>query len=680
MHTGDVREASPARADKACDIVMEGGAASGIVYPRAIYELSQRYRFQRVGGTSAGAVAAAATAAAEYGRRKAEQPGNAGNPKSFADLEKVPEWLAEEVGEFPRLKYLFEPEKEMRPAYELFMAVILISHKGLLSIWRLPFAAAKFFPLTFILGVSLSGLIIALAAYGAMQIGGWPLGIAAAVLGLLVAGVFAVLPVLLSLGYDVVVKLPRNHFGVARGYSKTPERSPRVTNWMCDLIQELAGKPAAEPLTFGDLEGCPDTEIDNDKGIVLRLMTTCLTHGRPYRMPFGDDEIFYYRAAELGEFFPREVMEWMASRPNPKATEFKGFSALPRASELPIVVAARMSMAFPFFFSAVPLYALDRTRHPDRQDRDRVLEKHPPERVWFADGGICSNLPVHFFDRALPRWPTFALDLRDFHRDLSPKEDTSERDKVWIDHEFQFLDESGEEHSVITEWWTELKHEPEDVNEQLRFGASFGRAKHFLCRVFDTMMNWHDNAQLRPVGSRDRVAHVSLTDKEGSFNLRMDSKQILSLAMRGGYGGSKLRDRFATEDGWRGNRRARLCSFLAVTGEYLHWVKLACDHPVSREESYREDLNDEGFRSPEADRPLTPQQLAIARGLLDTILTTADEIPKDGEPASLATIEPPPRQTIRFLPEGEPIAPRDPGMSYGSLAKGSADPATTSQA
>jgi len=661
---------------------MEGGAASGIVYPRAIYELSQRYRFQRIGGTSAGAAAAAAAAAAEYGRRKAEQPGNGGNPESFADLEKVPEWLANEVGEFPRLKYLFEPEEEMRPAYELFMAVILITHKGLSSIWRLPFAAARFFPVTFILGISLSGLIVALAAYGAMQIGGWLLGIAAAALGLIVAGAFAVLPVLLSLGYDVVVKLPRNHFGVARGYSKTPEEDrPRVTNWMYGLIQKLAGRSINDdPLTFGDLQRCPDTVIGNNDGIALRLMTTCLTHGRPYRMPFADDEIFYYRADELKQFFPDEVIEWMDNRPNPKAgelQEFPEFRALPRGSELPVVVAVRMSMAFPLFFSAVPLYALDRTRRPDVRNRSEALKDfHRPERVWFADGGICSNLPVHFFDRALPRWPTFALDLRLFHRDLR-EEDKFEVGKVWIDHDFQ--DDTG--NSVITDWWTELEHEPKkDVNEELDFGGSFKRTWQFLETVFDTMMNWHDNAQLRPVGSRDRVAHVSLTDKEGSFNLRMNSGQILSLAERGGYGGSKLRDRFATEDGWRDNRRARLSSFLAVTGEYLQCVKLACDHPVSPERSYREDLSDEGFRPPGADRPLTLQQLTVARGLLDTILTTADEIPKDGEPASLATIEPPPRQTIRFLPEAEPIAPRDPGTSHEYLAKGPADPAMTSRA
>ena len=150
MHTLEMREARPARADKACDIVMEGGAASGIVYPRAIFELSKRYRFQRVGGTSAGAVAAAAAAAAEYGRRKAEQGTGEGNPSSFDMLEGIPDWFAEKVGGAPRLKYLFEPETKTRPAYELFMA--LVSKKGWWSTGlSLVVSAARYFPVSFLM-------------------------------------------------------------------------------------------------------------------------------------------------------------------------------------------------------------------------------------------------------------------------------------------------------------------------------------------------------------------------------------------------------------------------------------------------------------------------------------------------------------------------------------------------
>lgn len=54
-----------AAAHRNCDIVMKGGITSGIVYPRAVSELAKSFHFKNIGGTSAGAIAAAATAAAE---------------------------------------------------------------------------------------------------------------------------------------------------------------------------------------------------------------------------------------------------------------------------------------------------------------------------------------------------------------------------------------------------------------------------------------------------------------------------------------------------------------------------------------------------------------------------------------------------------------------------------------
>jgi predicted acylesterase/phospholipase RssA len=669
MDANEARAWAHTQADTACDIVMEGGAASGIVYPRAICELARGYRFQRIGGTSAGAVAAAAAAAAEYGRRMAEQNPTEGNSKSFDQLSEVPDWFAERVGGHTRLRRLFEPEPEMRPAYELFMA--LISGPSLLeSIGPVVLAAARFFPVSFFGGAAIGLLLAALAVNGALQVGGGAgalLVIAALVAGILATTVLAVLGVLASLAVDVVCRLPRHHFGVARGYSKDPDkdRSPRVTAWMHQLVQALAGrKPGDDPLTFGDLDNCPDPVVGNDDGIMLRLMTTCLTQGRPYRLPFADDEVFYFDAEELALFFPPEIVEWMVRKSNPNARPAKGYRALPLGRDFPIVVAARMSMAYPLFFSSIPLYAFDRTRHPDQPDRDRALARLHPERCWFADGGICSNLPVHFFDLALPRWPTFALDLRRYHFDLKPRSDESEERKVWIDHDFR--DSAGG--SVITEWWERLPHEPHKVGEALGFRPSFERTKSFLGAVLDTTMNWNDNAQLRPIGSRDRVAHVSLDEMEGSFNVCMDPGQIRRLAERGRFGGTKLRDRFARDTGWRENRSARLFSFLAVTGEYLQWVNRACSfRGVDGKRYYVDELRDAAFH-PSGCAPLTAPQSAGAEELLRRVLDAAADVPPHGAPDSLVSIVPPPRQTIRFLPEGEPIPARGAGEAPAQYA------------
>ena len=51
-----------------CDIVMKGGITSGVIYPRVVCELAKSYRLRSVGGSSAGAIAAAGAAAAELGR------------------------------------------------------------------------------------------------------------------------------------------------------------------------------------------------------------------------------------------------------------------------------------------------------------------------------------------------------------------------------------------------------------------------------------------------------------------------------------------------------------------------------------------------------------------------------------------------------------------------------------
>jgi hypothetical protein len=84
----DERELSDSRAAKDelldCDIVMAGGVTSGIIYPGAVAMIARRYSFHCIGGTSVGAIAAAVTAAAEYGRRTGL------NPNAFAQVAALP--------------------------------------------------------------------------------------------------------------------------------------------------------------------------------------------------------------------------------------------------------------------------------------------------------------------------------------------------------------------------------------------------------------------------------------------------------------------------------------------------------------------------------------------------------------------------------------------------------------
>lgn len=94
-----------AKPDQQCDLVMKGGITSGVVYPKALTELAKQYRFVNVGGTSAGAIAAAFAAAAEYNR--------AGG--GFDRVDQLPQ----DIGS--RLLSLFQPAKQHK---RIFKAVL----------------------------------------------------------------------------------------------------------------------------------------------------------------------------------------------------------------------------------------------------------------------------------------------------------------------------------------------------------------------------------------------------------------------------------------------------------------------------------------------------------------------------------------------------------------------------
>lgn len=96
-----------------CDLVMKGGITSGVVYPLAITELSRKYLFKNIGGTSAGAVAAVITAAAEYGRRT-------GNEAAYDQLAALPRKL----GTNNLLLRLFQPTSAAVRVFRVVLAAM----------------------------------------------------------------------------------------------------------------------------------------------------------------------------------------------------------------------------------------------------------------------------------------------------------------------------------------------------------------------------------------------------------------------------------------------------------------------------------------------------------------------------------------------------------------------------
>ena len=97
-----------------CDLVMRGGITSGIVYPRAIAKLAETYNFRSIGGTSAGAIAAAATAAAQFGANNGDD--------RFQTIYELPKKLAELKDGKSTLERLFQPQPGTSRLFSLLMS------------------------------------------------------------------------------------------------------------------------------------------------------------------------------------------------------------------------------------------------------------------------------------------------------------------------------------------------------------------------------------------------------------------------------------------------------------------------------------------------------------------------------------------------------------------------------
>src|SRR5262245_8548154 len=103
-----------------CDVVMKGGITSGVVYPPLVARLAERFRLRNIGGTSAGAIAAAVAAAAQLGRLR-------GNEEAFAALDRLPERLggAGRAAGSSVLRELFQPSPETATHFRVLTAAIL---------------------------------------------------------------------------------------------------------------------------------------------------------------------------------------------------------------------------------------------------------------------------------------------------------------------------------------------------------------------------------------------------------------------------------------------------------------------------------------------------------------------------------------------------------------------------
>jgi predicted acylesterase/phospholipase RssA len=488
---------------RVCDLVMKGGVTSGVVYPPAIDELRQRFAFSGIGGASAGAIAAALTAAAEYRRRH-------GSDAGFQSLRDLPGEISGEG----RMLQLFRPDRSTRGLFSVFLrALRQKQHPTWIGKMRMYADAGRL--------------------------------------------------VFFQRGLQPFVE---NGHGLCTGMGidNPPPRGelPSLTEWLSRRIDDIAGM-SGRPLTFGDLAKAPapagfESAPPGSIPIRLRLIGTCLTFGRPFAFPQLDNR-FAFHPDELRRYLPGYVMDYLVEQGKRINERLEtpltgGLLPLPTGDRMPVILAVRISLSFPVLFSLVPLYYVN--HHAGGS----------PERVYFADGGITSNLPIYFFDSPFPRWPTLAINL-------------------------QYATKKGEygRKGVPPTVWMAPNNSAGTLELFTRFlrGTSpIGDVLGLAGVIFRSAQVWTDNSFLVLPGYRDRIVEVWLEPEEGGMNLEMPTDVIERLVARGREAGQRLVERFAdappTEAmSWDGHRSVRFRAWAEAFATHVHSWRRAVDHPLS---------------------------------------------------------------------------------------------------
>lgn len=568
------------QAKQECDLVMKGGVTSGIVYPPAVLVLAKQYRFCSIGGASAGAIAAAITAAAEYARETG----------GFTRLQAVSDQLSTEGF----LLGLFRPSPVTRPlletllgAPELSRALRPVAGEAVLPAWKKGLSVADALggllarteKAAYDQGAAIgtatltkASLAVGGATLGSTLLAQWlfarraqspvgfapqvrtSLGISAALAGAAglatylvgrkiapqVAGIASASADLL---HTVTHKLPENAYGICTGRAEeaAPGDPEPLTDWLARSINEVAGLSTdASPLTFGQLK---------KQGVDLAMVTSNLSHGEPVRLPF--ENRFIFNTQEMQRFFPPHVVAHLehCQYRSERVKLPNGYCFLPNAADLPVVFGTRLSLSFPLLISAIPLYTIDSTAF---RGRERGQPKEIPEsalqKLWFSDGGISSNFPIHFFDSWLPGRPTFGINLTAWPEEAFTAEGERLRETrlSGVDGE----NEARESDTALGETAKPTVRQTEPVllpganqpsqPEWSEINSLFG----FLASIFSTAQNYRDNMQSRLPSYRERIVQVRLRANEGGINLNMPPEKINEIKDRGKLAGHALCEDF----------------------------------------------------------------------------------------------------------------------------------------
>jgi predicted acylesterase/phospholipase RssA len=566
-----------------CDMVMKGGITSGVVYPRAILRLAQKYRFRAIGGGSVGALVAALTAAAELAR------GNRG----FERLDEK----RDELSSDGFLTSRFQAPEQTRPALEFFLAILsaknetasgasrfgsFANHLGsvLIREYRNVFVAS------FVIGAAVGIVLLSLLAEGLNSpLGETELSSYMILFGFVVGLVAAACGAIAKFVYIMWRKVPKNQFGLCRG-SGAPgtAEQPLLTDWISQAINYIAGiEVEGTPLTFADLKSADDVT----RRIDLKIMTTNLNQTTPYIFP-RNPNTFLFNEDEMSEFFPANVVQYMIENAAPTDVSLpEGFHVFPEANKLPIVVPVRMAISFPILLSAVPVWTVKRAAWDSKRMNQPVsLTDKELSRNLFSDGGICSNFPIHFFDAWLPRRPTFGIDLASI---------PDENDDYILD-DISSPSPSGD----LAEGGVSL---PQADQRDNILSSRIGNLLQFAMAVFHSAQNFRDTMQSQLPSYQERIVHVPLSSQEGGLNLNMPQTIIEGMQAKGLEAGEILcGERFSFER----HQWVRLRVLMGLLKKNLSEMKESL-HMESGEDTCKVKQYGEILRTVNADFPFYPE-------------------------------------------------------------------------
>lgn len=412
-------------------------------------------------------------------------------------------------------------------------------------------------------------------------------------------------------------------FGACTGMRASDSKLQGLTEWMHEGLQKSAGLPLHSPLTFADLwsaPGAPDASARSkeSRSIDFRAISTCLSHGRIYEFPQASDEqpMLFFRLSEFSRFFPKDIidhlrrvsepldvsgLDWLhnqleirqkalQSDPNPKSDQRETFDEkkaktldtltrefnktqkdaygtvdrdlryLPR-EKMPILVAVRLSMSCPILFSCVPLISFNRDTHPE----DTRLV-----RLWFSDGGIGSNFPIHLFDKAIPRWPTFGLRIFD----KPPRILTN----GWqMQSYLPYQHWEGAEDNLLYPRDDSVFTSPSGIQARL------GTFVKLVFSIYTSAKDGHDQSFGRMPDVRNRVVRLYLNSRAGNMlNLKLAPELICDLALgTGARSGRNAAQAYLQEipgekykwaSGWTDHRWVRMNMLIHGLREYLDGV------------------------------------------------------------------------------------------------------------